>query len=556
MPWKPMEGDQFPSLGFLVADWIEDFLAAPDTGDTYKSFKLTTEQVDFLINLYEIDPSTCRRVKQRAVLSRPRGWGKSPFIAAVAIAEALAPVLCDGWDAEGQPVGVPWSSRRTPDVVVAATTEEQTRNAWKPLLEMLSGPVAEYYNLDAMQSFVALPSGGRIYPISASARSIKGRAAVCAILDQTETWVPSNGGVELAATLRANARKLGGLTVETPNAFIIGQGSVAELSEKHWENVKAGKVKKKAERILLYDHRQAPLDTNQDNYDSLIKGLRIAYGDSADWPEGCILHDPPCPPGWAPIDSIAAAFWDTTEDPVQMAGDFLNQHSAASDAWLSAPDLRAIVDTSKVVTEHEPVAIGFDGSEGRQRGIADSTVLIGYSVSQKHLFKIGVWSQPDGPAGEGWKPPELEIEQTLREFIQSHNVVASLADPSAGWAANVRAWEADWGRGLAVKMSPAEPIRYPQRNVSATCEGFAQLRSAIISKQVTYDGSPEITAHFLHARKDPRRTGYVLKKPDNDHDYSKIDCAYGAMYAYRAGLMALGAGVLRKRARRIPRRLY
>ena len=36
-----------------------------------------------------------------------------------------------------QPVGKPWAEVRTPLVQIAAVSEEQTKNTWSPLLEML-----------------------------------------------------------------------------------------------------------------------------------------------------------------------------------------------------------------------------------------------------------------------------------------------------------------------------------------------------------------------------------------------------------------------------------
>ena len=218
--------------------------------------------------------------------------------------------------------------------------------------------------------------------------------------------------------------------------------------------------------------------------------------------------------------------------------------------------MRAIEDREKVVSSTEPITLGFDGSEGRKIGIADSTVLIGYSVTQKHLFKIGVWSQPDGPKGEGWKPPRLEIEQKIQETFDKFNVVGFYADPSAGWAGDVKAWEARYSRRLKAKISTNEPIRYSQRNVTATCENFAQLLSAIRELRITYDGSPDVTAHFLNARKSPRSAGYVLDKPADDKDYSKIDATWGAMFAFKAGLDAVGKGAARPTSHRKPRRLY
>lgn len=556
MPWRPLdEFDEFPTLGYDVADWMTAFLLRPDVDDV-EAFVPTQEQLDFLVRFYELDPATGRRVKSRGVLSRPRGWGKSPFVAAMCAVEAMGPVLCDGWDAEGQPVGVPWSTRRTPIVQMAATTDDQTDNTWLPLLEMLRGSAAEdEYGIDPLDSFVALRRG-KIEKRTSSATSVKGSRAVFSVLDQTETWVPGNGGPKLARTMRNNATKVGGTTIETPNAFTIGERSVAEATAREWELIRAGKVKPEAARRLLYDHREAPLTTDIADRESLLEGLRVSYGDSSADPRGCVIHDPPCSPGWVDIEHTADEFWAPTADPAQMCSDFLNQLTSASDAWVTMPELRAIEDHDRTVSSTEPITLGFDGSEGRKIGIADSTVLIGYSLAQKHLFVLGIWSQPDGPKGEGWRPPHLEIEQTVREVFERYNVVGFYADPSAGWAQEVKEWEARYGRRLKAKISANEPIRYPQRKVSATCQNFADLLSAIQQGSISYDGTPEFTAHMLNARRSPRQSGYVLVKPADDQDYSKIDAAWGAMFAYKAGLDAVGKGAARPTARRRPRRLY
>lgn len=161
-----------------------------------------------------------------------------------------------------------------------------------------------------------------------------------------------------------------------------------------------------------------------------------------------------------------------------------------------------------MISKTEPVTLGFDGSEGRKpgKGTADSTVLIGYSVTQRHLFKIGVWEQPDGPAGEGWRPPVLQIEDAVRQAFKDYNVVGFYADPSAGWAGHVKTWEAEYARRLKVRMSRDEPIRWRQKDLARTTDTFAQLESAITGRDITYDASPELTAHFINARRDRRPT--------------------------------------------------
>lgn len=549
MPWRPLDGELFPSLGFHVADQMAEYL----------DYFVTREQLEFLIRFYEIDPFTGKRVKRRAVLQRARGWGKSPKLAAIGISEALFEVVPDGWDADGQPVARPWSDFKSViNVPVTATSEDQVQNTWAPLLDMArTDALVNEFDIEPLDSFVSLP-WGKIEPRTSAGRSIKGLPGqVCAIMDQTEEWVRGNGGIRLAQNIRNNATKASGVTIESPNAFTPGEGSVAEKSARDWELIKSGKYPKLSEaRILLYDHREAPAKTDPSDRESLIYGLRYAYGDSSNHPDGCVIHDPPCEPGWADIAGTALAFLDTSNDPQVLRADFLNQITHATDSYVSEPELRAIIDKDKVISKSEPIVLGFDGSEGRKDSrIADSTVLIGFSVTQKHAFKIGVWEQPDGPAGEGWRPPELEVEAKVADTFKNYNVVGFFADPSAGWAGNVKTWEAKYHSKLKAKMSTDQPIRWRQKDIGRTTDTFEQLHSAIVNGDITIDGSAELVAHLLHARRDPRRSGYVLKKPDDDQDYSKIDAAWGLMFAFAAYLEALGKGLANTKKRAAPRRL-
>src|SRR5882672_9417994 len=103
MPWRPSEPGEVPTLGYLALDWIVDYLAAPDRTE-YEPYEPTREQAEFILAFYELDPVACKRIVRRGVIGRPRGWGKSPFLAALACLEALGPVRPAGWDAYGQPV--------------------------------------------------------------------------------------------------------------------------------------------------------------------------------------------------------------------------------------------------------------------------------------------------------------------------------------------------------------------------------------------------------------------------------------------------------------------
>ncbi|MGW7597214.1 terminase [Streptomyces antimycoticus] len=535
MPWKPPEPGAVPTLGFEVIDWISAMLAAPDRGD-YEPFLLYPEQEDFVLRYYELNPRTGKRRFRRGVISRPRGWGKSPFLAALAIVEALGPVVPDGWDAEGQPVGKPWSEVRTPLVQIAAVSETQTKNTWAPLLEMLQGPVMdEYPSLEPLDTFVNLPRG-RIEPITSSARTVKGNKPVFAVLDQTEEWVRSNRGNRLAETMRINAAKVGGTTIESPNAFIPGEGSVAEESAAFWAKIREGQARDDG---LYYDHREAPPETDMTDRDSLLAGLAYTYGDSADRNGGHV-----------DLDTLVATIWDPGTDPQTARADFLNQITHASDSWISQPEWAGVAAADKVVGRGEEVVLGFDGSRKRNRGVTDATALVGCRVSDGHLFLVGCWEQPEGPFGQDWEVPTVEVLAAVEEAFREYKVVGMYADP-ARWESHVAKWEADHGRRLKVKASTQHPIEWWMTGGRSTfiVRALEKFRSSVVDGELTHDGSSVLTRHILNARRRSSRTGIQIMKEHPDSP-NKIDAAVAAVLAWQCRVDAMAKGLGKKKAGR------
>ena len=532
MPWKPPEPGAVPSLGFEVIDWISEMLAAPDRGE-YEPFVLYPEQEDFVLRYYEINPHTGKRRFRRGVISRPRGWGKSPFLAALAIVEALGPVVPDGWDADGQPVGKPWAEVRTPLVQIAAVSETQTKNTWAPLLEMLQGPVLdEYPGLEPLDSFVNLPRG-RIEPITSSARTVKGNKPVFAVLDQTEEWVRSNNGLRLAETMRINAAKVGGTTIESPNAYIPGEGSVAEESAAFWSKIREGRARDDG---LYYDHREAPPETDLTDRDSLLAGLAYTYGNSADRNGGHV-----------DLDTIVATIWDPATDPQTSRADFLNQITHASDSWMSQPEWAGVAAADKVVGRGEEIVLGFDGSRRRNRGVTDATALVGCRVSDGHLFLLGCWEQPEGPFGQDWQVPTVEVLSTVEEAFRDYKVVGMYADP-AKWESHVAKWEADYGRRLKLKASTQHPIEWWMTGGRSfqIVRALEKFRSSVVDGELSHDGSSVLTRHILNARRRESRSGIQIMKEHPDSP-RKIDAAIAAVLAWQARVDAMAKGLGRKK---------
>lgn len=553
MPWKPADPGDVPTLGYEVIDWISAYLAAPDRPE-YEPFVLYPEQEDFVLRFYELDPVTGRRRRRRGVISRPRGWGKSPFLAALAIAEALAPVVPDGWDAEGQPVGKPWRLVRTPLVQIFAVSEDQAkRNTWTPLLEMLEGPVIdEYPGLEPMDTFVNLPKGRMEYATS-GARTVKGNRAVFAVLDQTEEWVPSNGGKNLFQKIKNNAAKIGGAFVESPNAFIPGDQSVAEDSAAFWAKIQEGAAK---DDSLYYDHREAPGETDMFERDSLVDGLRIAYGDSSAHPDGCVIHDPPCAPGHVDLDPLVSTIWDITSDVQESRSDFLNQITHAGNSWLSGPEWNACGpkrgDDPRLVDPFEPITIGFDGSRSRTRGKTDATALVGCTVTGGHVFLIGAWEHPD--TEDEWQVPTAEVDAKVAETFKAYNVVGFYADP-AKWESYVVDWEATYGTKLKVgrKDHPIEWWMTGGRS-GLVARALRQFHTAVVEQEMTHNGSSVLTRHVLNARMKVRNGTLQIGKKHPDSE-DKIDAAVAAVLAWQARLDALAKGIGKARTPAIPRRI-
>lgn len=556
MPWKPAAPGEVPTLGWYVIDWMTEMLARPAVLQ-YEPFVPYLEQEDFLLRWYEIDPLTGRFRHDRGLLGRPRGWGKSPILAAIAAAEGLADVVFDGYDAKGQPVGKPWSTVKTPLVHIAAVSEAQTKNTWQPLLEMLrGGPVIdEYPGLEPMDTMVNLPHG-KMEQVTASARTIKGAPSTFAVLDQTEEWVPSNGGPTLAQNIRTNTSKNGGRTLESPNAFIPGQKSVAEGSAAFADLIRSGKAKSKA---LQYDHREAPADTDMGEHESLIAGLRVAYGDASGHPDGCVIHDPPCPPGHADLESFVTRIWDPESDPQVSRSDFLNQITHASDSYVSRREWNAR-SVQTLASAHPPIEVkplakgdmitlGFDGSRRRKHGVTDATALVACRVSDGLVVPLGIWQQP-ATAGDEWRIPTDEVDAAVAEAFGTFNVVAFYADP-AKWEGYVAQWEALYGAKLVVKSTRSNPVEWWMTGGrgNLVTRALEQLLNAILDGELIHNGDATLAAHMINARRRNRTGGWGIYKeyPDSPN---KIDAAIATVLAWQARLDAIAAGVLNQPKRR------
>src|SRR5262245_66668896 len=85
MPWRgPRERGEFPTLGYVVGEWIEEYCIVPDQSQRGEPYLLTDEMWSHLVHVYRLHPDAVvhpRRprpvdghVHYGTQLRRPQKW--------------------------------------------------------------------------------------------------------------------------------------------------------------------------------------------------------------------------------------------------------------------------------------------------------------------------------------------------------------------------------------------------------------------------------------------------------------------------------------------------
>lgn len=534
-----------PTIGDGVVDWIEASLYRPDGVD--ELMKLTSEQRNFVLHFYAVEPSELdsfgralgwRFKCRRGVLRRAKGWGKSPFLGAIALAELCGPVVPveeDGY-LYGEAHPMPW-------VVIAGVSEEQTKNTTDAIRAMASSPTLADY-LDVGMTRILTPTGGKLVPVTASASTAEGGRYTFAILDETHHWTASNRGHALADVIRRNLGKVNGRSIETTNAHEPGNDSTAEKSYLAYLAIREGRA---AADGILYDTRQAPDDIDLADRKAVMDGLRIAYGDS---------H-------WVNLDRILSEVYDPNMPPEQARRFYFNQIVAAADAWTTpalwaanqaedAPPL-AIGDPN-TRRSGDQVTLGFDGSL-----TDDSTALVATRVSDGAAFLLAIWEKPEGPDGDGYRVPKAEVRDAV-DWAFAHLDVAAFFSDVAYWETDIDEWRAAYGGQLLVKATTSHAIGYDMRgHLQETTRATEAVNRAIADGELPWrahqlvagtgrglNGHEILQRHILNARRRPNRWGVSFGKETRESP-KKVDALAALILSRMARSKYLGDSSTRRR---------
>jgi hypothetical protein len=503
------------------------------------------EVTGFIVDCYALDEHG-RLLYDSAFLSRPKGCDKSGLASRFVLFEALGPCRFAGFAKGGEVYEDPWGLGfryvyepgepmgrhvTVPYIRCMATEEGQTGNVYDAVYLNLTDedfPLSAILGLDAGLTRINLPGGGEINPSTASSAAKDGGKETFVVFDETHLYnQPELRRMYNTVTRNLRKRKkiAGTWFLETTTMFAAGEDSVAEKTYKLAEQIEEGKTRRSR---LLYDHRWGECE-DLSAEEQLRAAILEAFGEAIEWND---------------IDGIVDEFYDTRKDPADSRRYFLNAAGSAVDAWLAQYEWAGRADVTKVVADGDMVTLGFDGSRKRSDGVTDATALIGCRVSDGHLFELGVWEQPKGPAGLNWQVPVVEVLAAVDNAFERFNVVGMYADP-AKWESHVIGWEAKYGGRLKVKATRDHPIQWWMTGGRATLivRATLALHTAIVEGEMTHDGSYALTRHMLNARRRVSRMGIQIAK-DHPDSANKIDAAVASVLAWEARADAIAKGVL------------
>jgi hypothetical protein len=521
MPWRgPNEPGEFPTLGYDVGEWIEEHCVVPDGYLRGQPLKLTDEMWRFLLGFYRLYPYAAPWPAPDALtylgaqLRRSQKWGKDPFGSAIILAEALGPTRFDGWNKAGDPVGSPYP---TPLIVCLGTSEEQTDNTWRPLLSMVRlGPLVDLSGMDAGETRIVLPGGGKIEPVTTSAKSRLGAPLTFLTITESHLFTLQGGFRKVCGAVKRNVAGMDGRWLELTNAWDPTEGSEAQVTAESGD-----------ERVLLDTVEPQRVDDLTDD-EAVYAELLRQYGDSAR-ERG----------GWV---NIRGRIMHEVRSPRHLEADrrrfFLNEIVVGESVFVD-PIRWDLMADGEQLANGEQIALGFDGSKH-----LDATALVACRLRDGHLFQVRVWERPkDAP--KGWRVPSAEVDEVVRNTYGAYTVAFMFADPYR-WQDYLDAWASAF---------PDRVVEFPTNSEQRMDRAIERFTTAFAGGEIRHDGSSALSRHAKNAvlvkgsRKKPRpgeedgiATHYL--KMAKRGDGMLIDLAVACVLAYEARGHAIESGAL------------
>ena len=516
-----IEDEPWPTLGPQVCDFIEDYLAFGPGDLRGEPARLDAEKRALLYRMYEVFPpghsQAGRRRFTRVAISLRKGSAKTEFAAWIAACELhpAGPVRCDGFDANGQPVG---RGVTDPYIPMVAYTEEQSEElAYGALRVILAySTLADDFDI-GIERIMRVGGDGKAVALATAPDARDGARTTFQVFDETHRLtLPRLKQAHRTMLANTPKRKIANAwSLEITTAPSPGEGSVAEDTMDYARQVAGGKI---LDSRLFFFHRQAG-----DEHDlATPEGVRAAVIEAS----GPVAS-------WSDIDGIVEQWRDPTADRTYLERVWLNRLVQSSERAFDAERWRSLAKPDESIADGELITLGFDGARYR-----DSTALVGTHVMTGHQWLIGLWEHPQNR--QEWEVPADEVNEAVAEAFARWEVWRLYADPPY-WETYVAQWAGEFGekRVLEWWTNRRKQMAYAIRAFS----------NAMAAGELSHDGSPELSRHIgnacrnvLNMRDDEGRRLWVMQKERSDSPH-KIDAAMAACLAWEARCDALASGV-------------
>src|SRR5699024_1786887 len=403
--------------------------------------------------------------------------------------------------------------------------------------------------------------------LTSNFRTQEGSRPSCVIENEIHHWVYSKGGDEFHSVMGRNLNKRGEADVWArrimiTNAYKPSEESVARTIREGWEDGLAGRAVDTGR--LLYDsievRSDVPLKPPEDRWTGTTEDGNPAatLDDRIEWLME-LLSEVRGDAFWlSPRQTAEEILAPHNQNEISQSRRFyLNQVTAAEEAWLDRADIRAAIDDDVAaqrrnadadldnyeigwakVAPDEPVVLFFDGSKSD-----DATGIVGCRVEDGYCFTVGVWRvDPHDHNGEPQTVNRDKVDAQFRRAMARFRVVAVWGDPSHArdevdytpyWDALLDTWHRDFSDELAPwanngatgsKHSIMWDMTSPQRTAQfveaaqKTVEDFSSL-------DIKIDGHPALVQHLTNAQeREDEKNGITLGK-ESRYSPRKIDLA-------------------------------
>jgi phage terminase large subunit-like protein len=531
------DGLRYPSMGKLVATWIERNLVHGEGDLLGEPIKLQLFQREILRRIYQYDPATGKLLHDRVVIGVGRGNIKTETIGELGDAELLGPIA---------PI--------SPNVPVAAASFEQADTIFSAARLGIEGDGGDRRGPLATQlipgkhlretEIIRPDRPGRLYRVAAVAGTNEGGLPTAILCDEIHEWI-GESRERVWTVMSKGARKRRVVRPLSPRiASLVGLKKL--FGALHIGITTAGDtLDSLLGRLYLHGIDVANGEVEDSSFLFMWWQAEIAVKTEEGVSEGWDLDDPeerrqaileanPAAGSALTIDSLEASYRDPTVPFNEFLRYNLNLFVQAADAWLPEAVIDGRRRDPKKVTPPPPpgtpIVMGFDGSNNR-----DCTVLMGWTLDD-YGFLIDGWEPENGEP-----VPRTEVDAAVHRAFSTWNVLEMDGDPP-GWRSELEAWEAEFGTRayeppeIGREFSEGrvkgtgKVLRFPTFNYALFGPACAEFKTAMLVGGPRLDGHPMLMRHLRNAHSYDTRHGQVIVKVTKNST-RRIDAADAAIIA-------------------------